>query len=577
MEEQYAGRQSHSSSSLFTKWVKGKHLIFGLSFALLSIFFVIPIIRLLLMSFSNEKGFSLSNYEKLLTEKSTWVMLKNTFYIVGGSTLLSLFLGIIMAWIIAYSDIRLKKGLQLLILIPFVIPSYIVTLSWTQLVQKNSFFMKLLSFIPGSIESINMYSLGGMIFVLGISHYPLVFILTTNVLRRIPRELEWAVRSSGGGRWKIFSTVTLPLSFPGIISGGLLAFLSSLDNFGIPAFLGIPANITVLSTAIYQEIVSFGPNSFAYASALSILLGIFALLGIFIQWLFMRKSKQHETTISDQKSRFSFGPYRLLFEVFIWLFVICISIVPILSMVGSSMIKAYGLPFTFENLTLKHYQYVLFEYDKVKGAIFNSVKLSIITMVVCVIAGTIIAYYRVRKNNSLTKIVEILIGIPFALPGMVLALSIIFAWMQPIPGWNPGIYGTIWILLIAYITRFMMLQVRGSMTAMSQVSIDMEEAAHVSGASGFAKWRVIMFPLLLTGVLSGACLVLITTLTELTVSSLLWSSGTETIGLIIFNFEQAGYTTYSTAFSVCIILMMLAVSSCVYLLQKWWMRKVKSI
>jgi iron(III) transport system permease protein len=293
-----------------------------------------------------------------------------------------------------------------------------------------------------------------------------------------------------------------------------------------------------------------------------------ALLGTVLQWLLLRRSKQSETTISDSTSRFSFGKYRLAVEILLWMFLILISIVPIISMVGTSLIKAYGLPFKLENITLDHYQYVLLEYGKAKQAIFNSLKLSLITMFICLIVGTAFAYYRVRKNNGASKFLEVVIGLPYALPGMVLALAMIFAWMQPIPGWNPGIYGTIWILIIAYITRFMILQIRGSMTAMSQVSVDMEEAAHVSGAGGLAKWRFILMPLLMSGVLSGALLVLVTTLTELTVSSLLWSSGSETIGLIIFQFEQAGYTTYSTAFSVCIIGTMLLLSVAVMMIQK---------
>ncbi|MGP7817116.1 ABC transporter permease [Niallia sp. 01092] len=565
------------STSFVTKRSIGLHAIKAFVLVLLAIFFMVPIIRLLWMSFLCENSISFVNYVNILSEKATWSMLGNTFFIVSGATLIALLLGVVMAWIVAYSDIRFKKGLQFLIILPFVIPSYIVTLSWTQFTKENGFLMKLLSLLPWSMESINLYSYEGIILVLAISHYPLVFLFTANVLRRIPRDLEYAVRSSGGSSSTIFRKVTLPLAFPGIVSGGLLAFLTNLDNFGIPAFLGIPANINVLSTAIYQEIVGFGPNSFARAATLSVILGIVALLGTFLQWILLRRSKQGETTVLDMNPRFSFGKYRLTVEIIIWVFLIFISIVPILSMLASSLIKAYGLPFNLDNITLDHYRYVLFKYDKAQQAIFNSLKLSVFTMIICLIIGTAVAYYRVRKNNFTTKWMEIIIGIPYALPGMVLALSMIFAWTQPIPGWNPGIYGSIWILIIAYVTRFMILQIRGSMTAMSQVSLDMEEAAHVSGASGINKWRNIMLPLLMPGVVSGAFLVLVTTLTELTVSSLLWSSGSETIGLIIFNFEQAGYTTYSTAFSVCIIGTMLLLSIIVIIIQKLSQKKVKPV
>lgn len=520
--------------------------------------FIIPVLRLFWMSFKSDGSVTLLNYSTLLAEASTWSMLQNTLIVVVGSTLVSIILGVGMAWITAYSDIRKKKLLQLFILIPFVIPSYIVTIAWTQLVNGISFV------------DINLYSYGGIIFILGISHYPLVYLFTATVLKRIPKELEWAVRSSGGGRWQAFKQVTLPLALPGIVGGGMIVFLTSLDNFGIPAFLGIPANITVLSTAIYQEVIGFGPGAFGRAATLSVLLAVIALIGTAVQWFLLRKSKLSETASIDESPRLVLGKKRKWIETIVWIFVLGVGVVPLVMMIKTSIIRAYGLPFKMENLTLNHYKYILFEYDKAFQAMTTSMKLSLITTTVCLVFGTIIAYYRIRKGSKKMRIIEGMISLPYALPGMVLALAMIFTWMQPVPGWNPGVYGSIWILLIAYITRFMILQVRGSMTAMSQVSVDLEEAAHVFGASIFVKWKTILLPLFLTGIVSGAFLVMLTTLAELTVSSLLWSSGTETIGIIIFNFEQAGYTTYSTAFSVLILLAMLLLASLMYGLQFVW-------
>lgn len=155
---------------------------------------------------------------------------------------------------------------------------------------------------------------------MGIHHYPLVYLLTVGVLRRIPRELEWASRAGGAGRWATFRTITLPLAIPGIASGGLLAFLASLDNFGIPAFLGIPANITVLSTLIYEQVVGFGPSAFARSSALAVLLGIVALVGTSIQWFVQRSYKTSETACEDMVPRFQLGKRTGLWTGLVWLF-----------------------------------------------------------------------------------------------------------------------------------------------------------------------------------------------------------------------------------------------------------------
>lgn len=572
MNQTVQGRLPLGSSFSFTGKRKWFWSLLSLVFVLL--LFVWPIMKLVGLSFSVEEGHLLTNYTTVLQEARTWKILQNTGIIVAGSTLLAVGLGVSLAWLVAYSDVRAKKLLHVFVLLPFIIPSYIITLSWTQFLSHNGMVANILNVLPGQLQPFNLYSHFGIILVLGLSHYPLVFLLTMSVLRRIPRDLEWAVRSSGGSGWTVVRKVTLPLALPGIASGGLLAFLANLDNFGIPAFLGIPANISVLSTVIYQEIVGFGPSAFARAATFSVILGVIALLGTLFQWILLHRSKEGESSEIDHKPRFSLGKARPIVEGLLWSFLIIISIVPLFSMVGTSLIRAYGLSFSLENLTLDHYRFILFENDKVRGAMVNSLKLALGTGIICLVVGTAIAYYRLRKKTAVSKVMELAVGLPYALPGMVLALAMILAWMQPLPGWNPGIYGSIWILFIAYVTRFMILQVRGSMTAMSQIAPSMEEAAHVSGASFWAKWRFIMLPLLLPGLLSGAFLVILTTLTELTVSALLWSSGSETIGLMIFNFEQSGYTTYSTAFSTVVVLTMLSLTGLLLALQKLYERKV---
>lgn len=531
------------ASQKSTALLLSKKGLITLSSILVFIFFIVPILRLVWQSFQYDGALSLKHYTTILSEPFTWNMLKNTAFIVAVSTILALVLGVAFAWIMAYTNFRGKKWIQIFIMLPFIIPSYIVTIAWTQFVKD----------LP---ITINLYSLTGIAFLLGISHFPLVYLFTVNVLKRIPKELEWAIRTSGGSPFKTFLVVTLPLSLPGIIGGGMIAFLSNLDNFGIPAFLGIPANITVLSTAIFQEVIGYGNNAFARAATLSVLLALIALIVTGLQWLLLRRSKVMETSYIDHTPRVDLGKWRPLVEIIVWAIVLLFSIVPLISMLKTSFVKTYGMPLTLDTFTLYNYNFLLYDYNKVGNALQTSTILAIATAVICIVVGTIIAYIRIRKNSIFSKTLELIVAIPYTLPGMVLALAMILAWMQPIPGWNPGIYGSIWILLIAYVTRFMFLQVRGSSTAILQVSTDLEEAAHISGASVWMKWKAILLPLFLPGIISGSVLVVLNTLTELTVSSLLWSSGAETIGVLIYNFEQAGYTTYSTAFSAIVLLYM---------------------
>ncbi|MFC0273980.1 ABC transporter permease [Metabacillus herbersteinensis] len=557
---------SFSFSSIFKSW-------WGiLGFVLIVFIFLLPICRLMWLSLFPEGTISLTLYQEVLTEKATWKTVQNTLWITLFSTVIALFLGVGLAWIIAYLNLRGKKWIQLFIFMPFIIPSYITTLAWVQFLGRNGPISALLSLE----ESVfNLYSIEGIIFILGLSHYPLVYLLSLEVFRRIPRELKHAAGVAGASNWTITNKVVLPMALPGIAGGGLLAFLSNLDNFGIPAFLGIPANIRVLSTYIYEQVIGYGPSAFAKAAVLSALLGMIALSGTIVQWFMVRKSNVSETSYRDMEPRYYLSRgWSTVVEVLLWCFLLLTSLIPFLSMAATSFIKAYGLSLTWENLTLKNYQYLLFEDAKTMSAVTNSVILALTTLVCCLLLGTGIAYLRFKHPSFFVRITEIIVTIPYALPGTVFALAIILMWLEPIPGWKPGVYGTVWILLIAYITRFTVLQMRGSLTAFSQIDPSMEEAALTSGAGWFTKWKKILLPILLPGIMGGALLVFLTALTELTVSSLLWSSGSETIGVVIFNFEQAGYSTYSTAFSSMIVLTIVVLGILFIIVEKVWKKQV---
>lgn len=531
------------------------------------IFFIVPIIRLLFMSLIGDEGLTFSYYETILSEARTWEVLKNTWIAVIGSTAIASVLGILFAWLIAYTDIRGKGIIQVFILLPFVIPSYVTSLAWVQFFGPAGLLDHLFSI------TWDLYSMSGIVFVMGISHFPLVYLFTVHVLRQIPREMEQAARISGASRWESFRKVILPLALPGIVGGTFIAFLGSLDNFGIPAFLGTPANISVLSTYIYQQVIGFGTSSFNHAAVLSVMLGIIALTGIGIQWLVLRKSKRLETEKIDDEPRYFLGKKKITVEILVWGFFTVTSIFPLLSMIMTSFLNAYGLSFTWENLSLKNYDYILTS-SSTTEAIITSLKLAGTTALIGMVIGTLIAYLRVRKTSIWMKVVEGSITIPYALPGTVLALAMIFAWMEPIPGWNPGIYGSAVILYIAYITRFLILQVRSGITAFQQVDVQMEEASRINGTNGFGKWKKILIPLITPGVLGGAMLVFLSALTELTVSALLYSSDSETIGVSILSFQQSGYTLYATAFSSVIIGLIVFSYLLLFVVQALWKRKV---
>jgi iron(III) transport system permease protein len=561
-----ARRPARSGSGRLVRW---------LVLVVLAYFFLVPIARLVWLSFAGKGGYGVDNYRVVLNDSQTWESVYNTMYVSVLSTVMAVVLGVYFAWLTAYTDVRFKRLLQPFIVLPFILPPYIVTLAWAQAFSGNGLADRMLGVLPGDAH-VNLYSLGGIAFVLGITHFPIVYLLTVTVMQRIPREIEQAARASGAGRWTTMRRVTIVSALPGIAGGALLSFLTALDNFGVPAFLGIPANIDVLSTQIYQEIVGFGPSAFYRAAALSVLLGAIAVLGTIGQWLVLRRSHQSETVQVDNTPRVTLGRLRVPVQTLTWVFLLFILIVPVASMVQTSLSKAIGVKVTLSTASLAQYRYLFERSDDMQTAMTTSVKLGVLAMLICLVVGTYVAYVRTRRPSWLSRLVDTAVALPYALPGIVMGLAIIFAWVQPIPGVYPGIYGTWLILLVAYVTRFTFYQVRSSAAAFSQLDPSIEEAARASGAGTLTTWRRILLPLLVTGLVGGAGLVLLTSLSELTVSSILYSADSKTIGVVIFGFEQAGYSNLSTAASTVVLLIYAAVGAAGYTLQRLLRRRIGS-
>jgi iron(III) transport system permease protein len=221
-------------------------------------------------------------------------------------------------------------------------------------------------------------------------------------------------------------------------------------------------------------------------------------------------------------------------------------------MISISLQKSYGLGFKLSNITFQNYIDVVSN-PSVYKAILNSINLAIITCIICILIGTLVAYLKIRKNNKAMDIIEKSASFTYAIPGIVLALAMIFHWVEPVPGFRPGVYGTINILIIAYVTRYLIIQIKGSSIAILMVEPSLEEAALACGSSRIRMWCKVIIPLLVKPVLSSTFIVFMSSMTELTLSSILSAAGTKTIGLTVFNFQQSGDYILSSTMSACIM------------------------
>ncbi len=527
-----------------------------LVYALLFLFFAAPLLRLGVMSLETVQGIGIQNYVELLREERTREAIRNTVVIAAASTLLSAAAGSSAAFLMAYTNLKRKELLEMLLLLPFVIPSYIITLSWSGLLSRQGLINRLVT--AAGLEAINIYSVSGIILVIGICNTPIVYMSVVHMLRKIPMDMEWASKTCGFGTCATLLRINLAEALPAVVSGSLLAFLSAIDNFSVPAFLGISSGIPVLSTYIYEKAISFGPDAFPAAAALSVLLSVIAVGGTLLEGMLVGKRSAMESMKEDHTVRIWLASgWRKGIEWGLLAFLGFINIVPLLNMIYSSFQKTYGLRMSLQNFSVKNFSFVLTNRGAV-AAVCNSLLLAAATSLICIVLGMVCAYLKIRKNSVVMKTAEKCASLTYAVPGIVLSLAMIFHWVEPVPGFRPGIYGTMGILAVAYVTRYLVLQIKGSATALLAIDPALEEAVRVSGRGKIALWREVMLPLLTGPVLSSAFLIFVPALTELTLSSMLAGAGTKTIGLTIFNYQQSGDYNLSAALSSIVVLFILA-------------------
>ena len=515
--------------------------------------FLFPLFTLFKMGFEVEGGFGIANFTGIFESPRTLQAIGNTFIIAFGATAISVAVGFLYALIVAYTNIRFKRLVELLVILPYIIPGYVVTLSWTALFAGNSPINTFLR--ENGLPVINMYSLGGIILVLGISNAALVYLNIVDILRKVPQEQEWASRIAGYRMKETLRNINFRTVLPAIVSGVILAFLSSIDNFAITATLGSPAGITVLSTYIYEKAIGFGPASFNQAAVLSIILSLIAFGGIALQWWVLRKSVIMEAAMPDYEPRILLAKgKRRLVEILSVTTLLLVNIVPLLVMFLSSLQVGYSRSlFDSSTMKLDNYRFILETPNMYKGFL-TSFGLTVVAILIGILVSVWVMYYKQRHDKTATLPVELGAALTYSTPGIVLALSMIFYWSKV-----PNVYGTMRILLIAYVTRYILLLLRGSNTALLGVTIELEEAASVSGSKTFEKWRRIIIPIIKNQIFSSSFLVFTGAFTELTLSSLLAAADAKTVGLTIFNLQTGGDNNIAQAYSVLLTLFILAI------------------
>ena len=496
--------------------------------------------------------------QEVLASPSTWRATWRSLESAIGGTLVSLLLGSAFALLVALTNIRGKPLLVFCFLIPLMIPPQVTALSWIQVFGPSSALLNIFGIAPPLGTPNPMYSREGIIMLLGVQHAPLVFLALRAGLRSLPRELVEAARAAGAGHWRVLFNVVLPLMTPPLVAATALAFVSAIGNFGIPALLGLPVNYTVLPTLIYQRLAGFGPDIISEVAVLSVIVALIAFAGVLIQnWVVGRRDFRI-LGVPSQSLALDLGRWRPLAETVCWLVIVVILVLPVTALVATSLVSAYGVPLSLESLTFDNYVEVMFRQSVTVRAFTNSFLLAGGAALILVSVTMPLAYFIVWRNYPVLRVLNLAAELPYALPGVVLAIACILIFLKPIPVIGVSIYSTVWIILVAYLARFMTLALRPVIGGFHQLDRHLEEAAQMAGAGFLFRLRTILIPMVAPVAAAGGILVFLTAFNELTVSALLWSSGTETVGVVVFNLDDGGYTVLATAVAVLTVLVIVA-------------------
>ena len=537
---------------------RGERVAFGALLAIVALLAVVPIARLIQEAVAPGGSFDAAILERVITNPAVWRAARNTLGVSVGGVVLALVLGGAFALLVTLTNVRSKKLLVFCFMLPLMIAPQVTALAWIDLFGPNSTLLGALGIVPPSGTRHPLYGPEGIILLLGIEYAPVVFLTVRAGLRALPRDLVESAQSAGAKPWRIVATVVLPLMMPAFAAGGMLAFIGSIGNFGVPAFLGIPAGFTVLVTLIYQRLAGFGNGVLSEVAALSLLLAAFALGSLAINGWLARRRDVRVTTWMTAAPQWSLGRWRRPVEVACWSAFAVALILPFLALLATALVPAIGVPLDAGTVTLANFHFVLLDYAATRRAFINSASLSATAAMVLVFLSVPLGYSLVVRRAAVLRAVTFAAELPYAVPGVVLAIAMILCLLRPLPLLGFSLYSTIWIILVAYLSRFLLLALRPVTNALQQIDPSLDEAARMSGARFTRRLATVILPLVAPSALAGGVLVFLSAFNELTVSALLWSSGAETVGVVLFSLEQAGDSVSAAAVAVVAVVVTLA-------------------
>ena len=520
-----------------------------------------PILCLLISSLKetglpNDPGFTLSNYLSTYSDPYTYELFWNSLVFSVGSTAVALSLGITFAWLVERTDTPLRSLVRGMIISTMAVPPVILAVSWVLLLSPRIglFNQILMGLFNLKNPPFNVYSLSGMCFVQGLALVPSTFLMLSPAFRNMDPSLEEAASVSGAGMLKIIRTIVLPILKPAILSASIFVFVVGLVVFDIPGIIGLPVRIMVFSSQIYFAThPPFGMPEYGMVSALAISYLVVISITISIYFRLTRQAQKF-TTITGKGYRprpFQLGKWRYVAFSFFILYILLAIALPLGVLIWASLLPYYS-SFSlkqFNLLSLENYR-IFLEHRKVILAVKNTFIVAVVSATLVALLSFAISWIVTRVRNKSSQILDLMAFIPLGIPHVLMGLALIYVYLtlKFIP-----IYGTIWIITLAYVTHYISFGTRTMNGAMVQIHKDLEEASEVSGASWVRTFLKITFPLVLPAMISVWVWVAGHAMRELSAALMLASGRNLLLSTLLWGFWEGGETPVAAAVGVVLI------------------------
>ena len=525
----------------------------------LLVFNVFPMAYLVFRTFFGSGEFSLEAFKRIYTYPLNWNALRNSLVTAGLSMVFGVLIAFPLAWLVGRTDMYGRRFFRTLFVMTYMVPPYVGAMAWLRLLNPSVGALNVwLAKVFGLSENpFNIYSIGGLVWVLTTFYYPYAFITISRAMEKMDPSLEEASKISGASPLRTVLTVTFPIMLPSIVAAALLVFVSAASCYGIPSIIGAPGQIDTVTTRIIDYVYVGSAEGLTDATTLAV--SLMAIAGLVLYASTFLCGRKQYITVSGKSTRpniVELGRWRLPLTLLVTIFALIVVVLPFATVAATSVMKNLGKPLSLDNFTTRYWHILL-----TRKGILDTAKNSVIAASVAATAGIaiscVMAWLLTRTRAKGRQIPDFLITVGSGTPSVVIALALI---MTMSGRFGINIYNTLTIMIVAYMIKYLLMGMRTVVSAMNQIHPSLEEAALVSGAEWQRSFWDVTLPLIAPSVVAGWFLIFMPCFYELTMSTLLYSTNTKTIGYELFIYQTYHSQQTAAAIATGILLLVVAVN-----------------